>query len=325
MAISTKPFHPLDVENNRRYKVTKKAAPKIAWHKTEETGTHNWEGYIRIAEEGDYTFSVTLDDNGYIEINGQKVVEITGTNSSKSKTGDPVHLKKGFHYTKLQHRNEEVPEAIAPYPNAEEFVPKIGETDLELWEIDAPKNLMKAADAQKLLGHYQGLVDYKTIPSDQSDKVWEKFGKKVATDMAGEQTCATRLSIALNRYGYRLNGAKYPNGSQASNNVLNMGGDIGILNPGMTPESDPSSLGKHIIISAEVMAGHLNGTIMKNMGCDGSDYTSPEDYSTPQQGDIVIFGDSLHVGMCPGDDESVGSFLSGGVWLLYRSTLDDKE
>jgi hypothetical protein len=201
----------------------------------------------------------------------------------------------------------------------------MGETDLELWEIDAPRNLMQAVDTQKLLGHYQGLVDYKTIPSHQSDKVWEKFGEKVAADMAGEQTCATRLSIALNRYGFRLNGAKYPNGSQASNNVLNMGGDIGILNPGMTPESDPSSLGKHIIISAEVMAGHLNDIIMKNMGCDGPDYISPEDYSTPQQGDIVIFGDSLHVGMCPGDDESVGSFLSGGVWLLYRSTLDDKE
>ena len=38
MAIATKPFHPLDVENNRRYKVTKKESPKIGWHKTEETG-----------------------------------------------------------------------------------------------------------------------------------------------------------------------------------------------------------------------------------------------------------------------------------------------
>lgn len=28
MAISTKPFHPLDVENNRRYKVTKKEPPQ---------------------------------------------------------------------------------------------------------------------------------------------------------------------------------------------------------------------------------------------------------------------------------------------------------
>lgn len=48
MAISTKPFHPLDVENNRRYKVTKKESPKIGWHKTEETGVHDWEGYIRV-------------------------------------------------------------------------------------------------------------------------------------------------------------------------------------------------------------------------------------------------------------------------------------
>lgn len=124
MAILTKPFHPLDAENNRRYKVTKKAALKIAWHKTEETVAHNWEGYIRIAEEGYYTFSVTLDDNGYIEINGQKVVEITGTNSSKSKTGDPVHLKKGFHYTKLQHRNEEVPEASLHIPMRRNSFPR---------------------------------------------------------------------------------------------------------------------------------------------------------------------------------------------------------
>ena len=48
MAISTIPFHPLDAENNPRYKVKKKDAPKIVWHETEETGAHDWEGYIRI-------------------------------------------------------------------------------------------------------------------------------------------------------------------------------------------------------------------------------------------------------------------------------------
>ena len=37
MAISNKSFHPLDAEKNPRYKVKKKDAPKIAWHKTEET------------------------------------------------------------------------------------------------------------------------------------------------------------------------------------------------------------------------------------------------------------------------------------------------
>ena len=30
--------------NNRRYKVTKKESSKIGWHKTEETGVHDWEG-----------------------------------------------------------------------------------------------------------------------------------------------------------------------------------------------------------------------------------------------------------------------------------------
>lgn len=325
MAISTKPFHPLDAENNRRYKVTKKAAPKIAWHKTEETVAHNWEGYIRIAEEGDYTFSVTLDDNGYIEINGQKVVEITGTNSSKSKTGDPVHLKKGFHYTKLQHQNEEVPEAIAPYPNAEEFVPKMGEVDLELWEIDAPKNLMTKEEAQKLLNNYAGLVDYLTITPEDKNRVWEKFGEKVAKKMAGQDTCATRLSIALNRCGYRLADVKYGNGKPAADNVELMGGDISILNPGMTPESDPAALGKHIVVNAEAMINHLKNTIMTNLGCKGFDYDDSTDYSTPQSGDIVIFGHSGHVGLCPGDNQEIGYYVSGGVWLLYRSSLEKEK
>lgn len=324
MAKSTKPFHPLDAEKNARYKVTPGETPKIAWHKTEETGTHDWEGYIRIEDDGTYEFSIQIDDNGYLEINGEKVVELTGSNSTKKATGSK-ELKKGFHYAKLHHENLAVPENIAPYPNAEEFVPKIGDEALTLWDIDAPKNLMSQEEALKLLGNYKGLVDYRTVRSADSNQIWALFGPKVAADMAGEETCATRLSIALNRYGYRLNGAKYPDGSQASNNVLNMGGDIAILNPGMTPESDPATLGKHIIISAEVMAGHLNGVIMKNLGCKGPDYATPSDYSAPQEGDVVVFGDDFHVGMCPGDDQGVGSFLSGGVWLLYRSTLDDKQ
>ena len=42
-------------------------------------------------------------------------------------------------------------------------------------------------------------------------------------------------------------------------------------------------------------------------------------YNTPQAGDIIVFGDSLHVGMCPGNNIGVGSFISGPVWLLQRS------
>lgn len=311
MAISTKPFHPLDAENSRRYKVTKKAAPKIAWHKTEETGAHDWEGYIRIEEDGDYTFSVTLDDNGYIEINGQKVVEITGTNSSKSKTGDPVHLKKGFHYTKLQHRNEEVPEAIAPYPNAEQFVPKMGDAELELWEIDAPKNLMKAGDAAALLAAYNV---YGFASNKNEDDVYAAIGGWLddyhTQGLINYQySCALRLSIGLSRFGVSLMGAPGAN-------------KIG--------EGDKTVLGgkEHVIISADEMGAYLTQKI------GAADYKSYEKYSTPQPGDIAVWhrpsdkseGIVGHVGMgSQENDFSEGSGSGEKYWLLYRATLEDPE
>ena len=84
MAISTIPFHPLDAENNPRYKVKKKDAPKIVWHETEETGAHDWEGYIRIPFDKECAFTIQMDDNCYLEIDNQKVVELNGSNSSKN-------------------------------------------------------------------------------------------------------------------------------------------------------------------------------------------------------------------------------------------------
>lgn len=331
MAISTKPFHPLDAENNRRYKVTKKAAPKIAWHKTEETGAHNWEGYIRIAEEGDYTFSVTLDDNGYIEINGQKVVEITGTNSSKSKTGDPVHLKKGFHYTKLQHRNEEVPEAIAPYPNAEEFVPKMGETDLELWEIDAPKNLMTKEEARKLLNNYKP-VGYGE-GGKSTDDVWAYIGgglnnahlKEIADNIPMDarqyyNSCALRVSIALSRSGTSLAAVRDEGGKLAATNItlVDPPGNLGALNPDYIEGGDTSNLRKHVVLSAAVMSKYFRDKY------GAADYTDDWDdaYCTPQESDILFFGDTGHTGIGPGNNLAIGSYNHQALWLLYRETLE---
>lgn len=316
MAISTKLFHPLDAENNRRYRVTAKADPKIIWHKTEETGAHDWEGYIRIEEDGDYTFSVTLDDNGYIEVGGKKVVEITGTNSSTSKTGEPCFLRQGFHYVRLHHKNEEVPKNIAPYPNAEQFVPKLNGEDIKLWEIDAPENLMTREEAQKLLSCYN-VVDYLTMFTDDVYAYiggWlDRVHLKESADnvpMAERQyynSCALRLSIALSKYGYNLAGVP------GANNIR----------PDEKDGGNAEALGgrKHVIISAGNMAAHLR-TIFGEPDYNGN---GEDGYSTPQEGDIVIFGNKTHVGMCPGDDASVGSFICGDIWLLQRATLDDKE
>ena len=63
------------MENNRRYKVTKKESPKIGWHKTEETGVHDWEGYIRVPEDGTYNFTIQIDDNGYLMLKTGEGIE----------------------------------------------------------------------------------------------------------------------------------------------------------------------------------------------------------------------------------------------------------
>lgn len=323
MSISTRPFHPLDVENNRRYKVTKGKYEDIPYRDAEGDEPHVWKGYICVPEDTTCHFSIDLLGHGYIEIGGEKVIDAKEANPGKTNT-ETKELKKGYHHITVHYQFYSASCQNPASRHPEVFFAKMGGKPLEIWDIDEPKNLMRKLDAERLLANYQGLVDYETILAKNSNEIWEMFGEKVAGNMANEQTCATRLSIALNRYGYRLGGATYLSGSSASNNVLKMGGDISILNPGMTTESDPASLGKHIIISAGVMSSHLNNTIMKGMGCDGPDYGTTLDYETAHPGDIVIFGDDVHVGMCPGPYPSVGSFLSGGIWLLHRDTLDDE-
>lgn len=114
-------------------------------------------------------------------------------------------------------------------------------------------------------------------------------------------SCALRLSIALSSYGIDLNGAPGANNIGAKGNSQALGGK------------------KHVIISAAQMATYLRTLLGTPDYLDDGD----NGYNTPQAGDIIVFGDDLHVGMCPGNNTAVGSFISGPVWLLQRSTLDD--
>ena len=297
MAISTIPFHPLDAENNPRYKVRKKDAPKIVWHKTEETGVHDWEGYIRIPFDKEYAFTIQMDDNGYLEIDNQKVVE----------------LKQGYHYVKLHHENLKVPDAIAPYPNAEEFVPQMDGADLELWEIDAPVNLWKTEDAQKLLKCYN-MVDYVTMPNP--GQVWSYIGGwlyqahlKEIEDNVPEQlrsyynSCALRMSITLSSFGKDLKN------------------EAGAMPIGAEANADALGGKTHVIIRARDMAAYVQKLLGDPDYADGQD----TGYCSPQPGDIIVFAGKGHVGMCPGDNISIGSFLTGPIWLINRATLKDAE
>lgn len=323
MAISTIPFHPLDVENNRRYKVNKKDAPQIPWKYSDDLTPHDWEGYIRIEQDNDYIFSITVDDNGYIEINGQKVVEVTGSNSSIKETGT-IHLKKGFHYVRLHHENLEVPEAITPYPNAEQFVAKIEDDELELWEIDAPRNLMKEEDAQILLNCYKQ-VSY-SEGGMSTDEVWEYIGgwlhEQHENMVEGYyHSCALRVSIALSQAGTSLAGVRDENGNPAATNItlINPPGNLYALNLGFIEGEDPASLRKHVVLSAAIMSKYFKDKYGQ------PDYSGIDDdgYFTPQPGDIVCFGDSNHTGIAPGDNLYYGSYNRNPLWLLYRETLED--
>lgn len=312
MAISTIPFHPLDAENNPRYKVKKKDAPKIVWHKTEETGVHDWEGYIRVPFDKECAFTIQMDDNGYLEIDNQRVVELKDGNSSKKAEGKK-ELKQGYHYVKLHHENLKVPDSIAPYPNAEEFVPEMDGADLELWEIDAPVNLWKTEDAQKLLKCYN-VVDYVTMPNP--GQVWSYIGGwlyqahlKEIEDNVPEQlrnyynSCALRMSIALSSFGKDLK-------NEAGAELI---GD----------KANADALGgkTHVITRARDMAAYVQKLLGDPDYADGQD----TGYCSPQPGDIIVFAGKGHVGMCPGDNISIGSFLTGPIWLINRETLKDAE
>ena len=101
----------------------------------------------------------------------------------------------------------------------------MGNSELKLWEIDAPKNLWNIANAQRLLGCYN-VVDYPTMTTDD---VWNYIGgclndSHVSGDANYINSCALRLSIALSSYGIDLNGAPGANNIGAKGNSQALGG-----------------------------------------------------------------------------------------------------
>lgn len=185
--------------------------------------------------------------------------------------------------------------------------------DLELWEIDAPVNLWKTEDAQKLLKCYN-MVDYVTMPNP--GQVWSYIGGwlyqahlKEFEDNVPEQlrsyynSCALRMSIALSSFGKDL---KNETGAELIGDKANAGA-LG----GKT----------HVIIRARDMAAYVQKLLGDPDYADGQD----TGYCSPQPGDIIVFAGKGHAGMCPGDNISIGSFLTGPIWLINRATLKDAE
>lgn len=176
---------------------------------------------------------------------------------------------------------------------------------------ERPTNLWTRQDANNLLEKYAN-VDYEKYPSVDADGIWELLGALDA--MRGQNTCATRVSIALNQAGIRLDEAKTHDGKQAANNVSKCGWDNTCL-----------AGGNHVITSVENMWLFLRNNLLK---CNPH-FT--EDNYKPEAGDIVIFarirseGKYAHTGICLGTTQNKAGGLVGDVWVLYRENWKPKQ
>lgn len=176
---------------------------------------------------------------------------------------------------------------------------------------ERPVNLWTQTEAQNLLDKYSN-VDYDKYPAVDADGIWNLLGALDA--MAGQNTCATRVSIALNQVGIRLNEAKTHNGLQAADNVTNRGWDNTCLDGG-----------NHVITSVENMWLFLKNNLLN---CDP--HFTEENY-VPEAGDIVIFArrktetQYAHTGICLGTAPSKAYGLVGDVWVLYRENWKPKQ
>lgn len=176
---------------------------------------------------------------------------------------------------------------------------------------ERPVNLWTQESAQNLLDKYS-TVDYEKYPDVDADGIWELLG--ALNDMAGENTCATRVSIALNKAGFRLDKAKDSDNQQAAESVSNRGWDNTCLDGG-----------NHVILSVENMWLFLKNNLLK---CDP--HFTEENY-VPEAGDIVFFARRktdtayAHTGICLGTDPSKAYRLVGDIWILYRENWKPKQ
>lgn len=192
---SSKGFLPLSIDNDPHF-TREVINPTIEWEYTEkEEHIHDWQGFLRIAEDGDYTISAEIDDNGYISIAGQRVVELDGHNGRTTVTGQ-VSLTAGYHKIVLHH--EDLIPLNEKYKNAQVFTPKINDEAMQIYKIMAPVNVMTEKRAREIMGNYNEYNYQKKSSKDiYGDKtLTEDLGKLYGQENYTD-SCAIRVSLAL--------------------------------------------------------------------------------------------------------------------------------
>lgn len=200
---STKAFLPLSIENDTHFNCTETFTPSISWQYTDKTDKvpTQWTGHLRIPSDGVYTISANIDDNGFIEIAGVKVINLEGHNSVRTLSAQ-VELKAGYHRIVLQHQD------LAPlnpnYDNAMEFTPKLNNQPMVVHKVMAPVSFMKRSDAEHLMSLYN---KYNYIKMKKAEDVYNKLKGTVAPKYGQSgytNSCALRVTQALCEYGVTL-------------------------------------------------------------------------------------------------------------------------
>lgn len=283
-----------------------------------EAFTETWEGYIKVdADIENCVLKVSADDNAcfFLYAFPDHKAELLprgpqGGGGYTDATSTPIpQLKKGYYRAKVTYENIDYSGT-----NLARLDVLLNGNQIAIGNLTT-HNTLTASAAQNLLDQYVENVSY----SKGKEEIWALFGPVAVQKYGQEHSCATRVSIALSRAGYTLTGAKNANGTNASNNVENMGWDISILN------SDGGTTHKHVVISAYAMSQlffDLFGEVDYENSDDYENILDSTEVYRPKAGDVVIFGDSLHVGICPGNDPSVASFMCGSVRILYRASWE---
>ena len=335
---STKAFLPLSIENDTHFNCTETFTPSISWQYTDKTdkAPTQWTGHLRIPADGVYTISANIDDNGFIEIAGVKVINLEGHNSVRTLSAQ-VELKAGYHRIVLQHQD------LAPlnpdYANAMEFTPKLNNQPMVVHKIMAPINRMTCEDANLLKSKYDEIC-HRDVPA--TAPIWEIAGPSVAEFSKGgsANTCALRVSLALGAYGVELQRVPMQN----SNGAPYLGP---IARRASTNDSDNEiyPVGIPLFIRAEELQYSFGSLI----GALSSDYEEQRElesnklvasaYSlycnhlvqTQENEDVVLwfnYGDTgvNHVAMGAngeGDSSEGGFTRSDKIWVLYSPYFEN--
>ncbi|MBT9449219.1 hypothetical protein ICN84_03910 [Akkermansia glycaniphila] len=149
-------FYPLD----GHYAISAGEAVSIPWQYSDDLTPFDVSGYIKIETSDSYRLSMAVDDNGYIEIGGNRVLNLSGSNASTT-VEQMVELQAGYHYTVVHNENLPVPEEIAGYPNARQFEPKVNGDTMVLFQIEPIDQDLNFIPVQSLKSA--------NMPDDKSD------------------------------------------------------------------------------------------------------------------------------------------------------------